>query len=495
MANNLQINVNVGGNALSQLQAVEQRIRKTDTAVKTATGGFNKFGTSAANTTRSVRKFSSAGIQQAGFQVGDFAVQLQNGTHFLTAFGQQGSQLAGVFGTAGAVAGAFIAIVAAVGTVILKSRDAAKSFTEELDELSESVKDLSGFALSNFERFDHLQKKYGEVTEEVEKLFEAQKQLAQFELQNQLQKTITALKEELSIVDNLARRQQKADEAQSKRKDEQVKAERSLKQALREVASEFEISKQQAELLGASFAKLSELNPFTQSVEAAKEVQQIFDIISTKSLKDMSVSEREVAENVLRLKEALLEVGFVADQVGQNAVNAVGITAEQAKDLADGIGGSFGSAFTDVIKGTKSVKDAFKDMAASIIDQLFQVLVVQRLVGFISQGLQTAFPNVFGTGGGTSTAAIGGSQQRGRPVIVGERGAELFVPNQSGSIIANKNMQGSGVTINQTINVTTGVQQTVRTEIASLMPQIAEATKSAVADARMRGGSFSKAFG
>ena len=111
MANNLQINVNVGGNALSQLQAVEQRIKKTDTAVKTATGGVNKFGTSAANTTRSVRKFSSAGVQQAGFQVGDFAVQVQNGTSVLTAFGQQGSQLAGIFGAQGAVIGAVIAIV------------------------------------------------------------------------------------------------------------------------------------------------------------------------------------------------------------------------------------------------------------------------------------------------------------------------------------------------------------------------------------------------
>ena len=96
----------------------------------------------------------------------------------------------------------------------------------------------------------------------------------------------------------------------------------------------------------------------------------------------------------------------------------------------------------------------------------------------------------------TGKKAIGGSVQRGRPYLVGERGAELFVPSQSGSIVPNKDISGgNGVTINQTINVSTGVQQTVRTEIASLMPQIAEATKSAVADARMRGGSYSKAFG
>ena len=61
----------------------------------------------------------------------------------------------------------------------------------------------------------------------------------------------------------------------------------------------------------------------------------------------------------------------------------------------------------------------------------------------------------------------------------------------------NKDIMGSsggGVTINQTIQVSTGVQQTVRNEIQSLMPQIASASKNAVLDARRRGGSFAAAF-
>ena len=82
------------------------------------------------------------------------------------------------------------------------------------------------------------------------------------------------------------------------------------------------------------------------------------------------------------------------------------------------------------------------------------------------------------------------------PPVGMERGAELFIPASSGSIISNKRLSGGGgVTVNQTINVTTGVQQTVRSEIVNLMPQIANATKAAVADSRLRGGSFSKAFG
>lgn len=53
---------------------------------------------------------------------------------------------------------------------------------------------------------------------------------------------------------------------------------------------------------------------------------------------------------------------------------------------------------------------------------------------------------------------------------------------------------GDTVTVNQTINVSTGVQQTVRAEIKQLMPQIAESAKSAVVDAKRRGGSYGRAF-
>jgi hypothetical protein len=52
-----------------------------------------------------------------------------------------------------------------------------------------------------------------------------------------------------------------------------------------------------------------------------------------------------------------------------------------------------------------------------------------------------------------------------------------------------------GVTVHQTINISTGVAQTVRAEIAALMPAIKRQTVDAVADARMRGGSFASAMG
>ena len=69
----------------------------------------------------------------------------------------------------------------------------------------------------------------------------------------------------------------------------------------------------------------------------------------------------------------------------------------------------------------------------------------------------------------------------------------MLHPNET-VVDHSRGNSGGEVVVNQTINVTTGVQQTVRNEIQTLLPQIAEASKSAVLDARRRGGSFANAF-
>jgi phage-related minor tail protein len=147
-----------------------------------------------------------------------------------------------------------------------------------------------------------------------------------------------------------------------------------------------------------------------------------------------------------------------------------------------------------VIKGTVSAKDAFRDMANSIISDLTRMLIkkyiTDQLFGFVTSAIS-------GTPSATPTGkAIGGSVQRGQAYMVGERGAELFVPSRSGSIVPNDKLSGgAGVVVNQTINLSTGVAQTVRTEVLGMLPQIAEAAKGAVYDARRRGGQFGSAFG
>jgi hypothetical protein len=107
-----------------------------------------------------------------------------------------------------------------------------------------------------------------------------------------------------------------------------------------------------------------------------------------------------------------------------------------------------------------------------------------------------------GTTGTTlpGTASGGSVQQSGVPRMVGERGPELFVPGSAGVIKNNADTRslmggGGGVVINQNLNFALGVTNTVRSEIANMLPTIQQSTISAVADAKLRGGKFAKAFG
>ncbi len=155
------------------------------------------------------------------------------------------------------------------------------------------------------------------------------------------------------------------------------------------------------------------------------------------------------------------------------------------KDASDMVGQSFENAFMSIAEGTMTAKDAFKSMARDIISELYRIFVVKQITGMIESavGLMGG-PNPF------AFKAIGGPVQSDKPYVVGERGPEMFVPSRSGSIVPNNKLGGGGgVVVNQTINVTTGVQQTVRAEVMGLMPQIAEASKAAVVDAKRRGGS------
>lgn len=172
-------------------------------------------------------------------------------------------------------------------------------------------------------------------------------------------------------------------------------------------------------------------------------------------------------------------------------------------------------ALTALVMGTKTAKEAFREFALSIVSDLTKMIIKQMLFNAIS-GFFGGFgggANAGGAAGVSSSAptgsklslfnkptnaqflADGGNVQRGRTYMVGERGVELFTPNQSGAIVPNDALGGNGVVVNQTINVSTGVAQTVRTEIAQLMPDIARASKNAVLDARRRGGTFADAFG
>lgn len=115
-------------------------------------------------------------FQQAGYQIGDFAVQVQGGQSALVAFSQQGSQLLGILGPWGAVMGAVLAVGSSLAGVLWTMGDAteetkekAKTFTDRLEEADAALSAMSATA-GNVTDLEALRQKYGELTEEVREM-------------------------------------------------------------------------------------------------------------------------------------------------------------------------------------------------------------------------------------------------------------------------------------------------------------------------------------
>jgi hypothetical protein len=163
----------------------------------------------------------------------------------------------------------------------------------------------------------------------------------------------------------------------------------------------------------------------------------------------------------------------------------------EIKNSFDAIGLSVANAFKGMITGAQSFGDAFKGIIQAVIDELFRLFVVQQIVGMVSGALTSAFGGASPSGSGSTLgtgaslgfgrAAVGGYPAPGKPVMVGERGPELFVPTSSGKIIPNHQMgAGGGMTINVDARGATSpemVRQQVQQGILEAAPSIVAAAE------------------
>jgi phage-related minor tail protein len=178
----------------------------------------------------------------------------------------------------------------------------------------------------------------------------------------------------------------------------------------------------------------------------------------------------------------------------------------QHKQIGDVLRSSMTDAFMSMVDGTKSVKDAFKDMARAVIAQLYEILVVKQMVNSIVGALGFADGGAFSAGRQIQAYANGGvvggptyfPMSGGKTGLMGEAGPEAIMPlkrGKGGKLGVSVEGSSGSVVVNNTINVTGGSDPAaIRAEVAKLMPQITSVTKSAVIDARRRGGQMKSAF-
>lgn len=245
-----------------------------------------------------------------------------------------------------------------------------------------------------------------------------------------------------------------------------------------------------------------ELDKASQEADANERqaFQQKVEMFNTqKALWDESRTPIEKMANRMEYLDKQLRLGIIDwDTYGRLMMQAADIgfpeladkgksAFEEIKDAMRNWGSDFTNVMADMVMFGKG---SFTDLANSIIRDLIRIQIQKSITDPLVKAGTSYLDSVFGSS--PTGKAVGGSVQAGQPYMVGERGPEMFIPSQSGSIVPNGDMAGSGVVVNQTINVTTGVQQTVRAEIMTLMPQISNAAKAAVADAKMRGGNYGK---
>jgi hypothetical protein len=548
---------------------LNDEINRLRSATKQGGDALNKYITQMDASGKATRRKEIA-MQQAGYQLQDFIVQVQAGTNPLIAFSQQGSQLAGFFaGPWGAAIGLGIAAIGGLGTALMNAGIFADSTDRKFKTLKETIDSLKSASMSATEEAAFIFSGFGTVEEfkASQALEDALLELSQrtggkISAQNfrdidissflgradiagefggagrvleaafgtgtvgllkNAQKAANELDTALAAANGLAkaRRKQAAEEAELAAISEAAMEavihgpKKSAEEAARAAEQQAQERKKLLETYNVDIAKRSSLIGLEgEQLLLTKQRLEKESLLANLASKGLDIGDYETQQLVQKLgylqAEELRQFRIDAAEKKriENQKNLNKTLAEQKKIQAQlernaaAYGQAMEKGLMSIVDGTKTVEQAFRDMARDIIAHLYRVLVVQQMVrgfGGALGGSSNPFLSTIGQGLSTYGSAEGGAYTGNGPRSGGldGKGGFMMMVHPRETIVDHTRGQGVGgevINVTQNINVSTGVQQTVRAEIKQLMPQIANSAKSAVLDAKRRGGSYGRAF-
>ena len=166
----------------ASLDANIAQFKKMDTQVSATAQGVNQ-------SVRSFGGFQNA-LRQSGFQIQDFIVQVQGGQSALVALSQQGSQLLGVFGTGGAVAGALLTLGTVIVGSLIAGMDNASVSTKALTDSQKRLADIFQITANGVVV---LSDKFAKLAETSEKAARAQLTIALIDAQNIIKSSVQSV--------------------------------------------------------------------------------------------------------------------------------------------------------------------------------------------------------------------------------------------------------------------------------------------------------------
>tara|TARA_A100001201_G_scaffold572_2_gene1519 strand:- start:54 stop:1793 length:1740 start_codon:yes stop_codon:yes gene_type:complete len=210
-----------------------------------------------------------------------------------------------------------------------------------------------------------------------------------------------------------------------------------------------EINEKNKELI-ASFSKpIIPSESIKSSVGFLDELEK--KLISTFAAEGEESPIKKAEKDVLSFSEKL---AIFAGQVNEplKAVEMKFRTTGQM--IGDTIASSMKKFEDTLVDGLMSGKFAFKDFADFVIKELLRIAVKKLVVDRITGGLTTFLGGL----GGIKGAERGGTVTANRPYLVGEAGAELFVPNKTGTIVPNNRLGGGMGSGSMPVNITYNIQ-------------------------------------
>jgi hypothetical protein len=153
-------------------------------------------------------------------------------------------------------------------------------------------------------------------------------------------------------------------------------------------------------------------------------------------------------------------------------------TLEKVKDKSQELRFDFTSAFEEaIVQGNN-----FRDVLKGILQDIIRILARKTITEPLSNAFSSLIGNLFG-----GARALGGPVSAGKSFLVGERGPELFIPSQSGSIVANNKLRG-GINISNTFNIEAGVDLvTLEKILPPVLDRNREQTKAELLQMRLEG--------
>lgn len=252
-----------------------------------------------------------------------------------------------------------------------------------------------------------------------------------------------------------------------------------------------------------------------EAKQAASDLKQVINETATEQEKLISrIKELERLRGFAKTEQEITAVdralASANEQLKTASTTLPGVNEDMDRLLrqTDRFADSAADAFTDFVFGAKSAREALsdllRDMAKLFLQEGFTSPLSDLFRGAIrgggsSGGFLSGLSGFFGGSSGGGIGSLFGFASGGSMVLGGDAGVDQNTLSLNGAPIANvgrgevlsispdQKNGGAMVVVNQTINVSTGVVDTVRAEIVSMMPEFQQRTIAAVNEANQRG--------